>query len=386
MSKSNGNFGDHIEEVSVRVGQIPVPIFSVSHEKGFVPSHEQFDKQVYSRDIAAYKVVELGDLAYNPSRINVGSVAVSAQEGRIAVSPMYIVVRCKRSLRPQFLLHFLKSDVGQSEIRHRCEGAVRFQLKFKDLASIPQSIPSIPEQDRVLQLLDATDELRKLRQQSDRRTADLIPAIFDDMFGDPETNPKLWPIYTAGELMISCEYGTSTKADESERGLPIVRMNNVLIDGSLDLTNLKYVSLSQLEIEKYRLKPGDVLFNRTNSRELVGKTGLWDGRFEAVPASYFIRVRLDASKEQPLHFVTYMNLPYMKRQLATIARGAIGQANINAKELKSIRLPVPPIELQQEFAECVRTITKLKEEQAKSGHRVNDLYQSMVHRAFEGEL
>jgi type I restriction enzyme, S subunit len=131
---------------------------------------------------------------------------------------------------------------------------------------------------------------------------------------------------------------------------------------------------------------GDVLFNRTNSRELVGKTGMWDGRFEAVPASYFIRVRFRPNAEHPQHFTTLMNLPSMKRRLAEMARGAVGQANINSKELKSIELPVPPVKLQCQFAARVSDIRAMQAEQAASRRRLDDLFHSMLHRAFQGEL
>jgi hypothetical protein len=134
----------------------------------------------------------------------------------------------------------------------------------------------------------------------------------------------------------------------------------------LDLEELKTVELADGELAKQRLQVGDVLFNRTNSRELVGKTGMWDGRLEAVPASYFIRIRFRAHAEHPQHFTTFMNLPSMKRRLAEMARGAVGQANINSRELKSIEFPVPPIKLQYEFAARVSEIRSMQVEQAAS--------------------
>ena len=237
-----------------------------------------------------------------------------------------------------------------------------------------------------MKLLDEADELRKLRAQADRRTADLIPALFHEMFGDPATNPKEWPIKTAGELMMACDYGTSQKANEDGRGIPVLRMGNVTVDGQLDLEDLKSLELDAGELSKQFLQVGDVLFNRTNSRELVGKTGMWDGRFDAVAASYFIRVRFSTDIEHPQHFTTFMNLPFMKRRLAEMARGAVGQANINSKELKSIPVPVPPLPLQKEFAQQVAEIRDMEAEQAKGKTRLDALFQSLLHRAFEGEV
>ena len=119
---------------------------------------------------------------------------------------------------------------------------------------------------------------------------------------------------------------------------------------------MKWVALSESDdVEKHVLRTGDILFNRTNSKELVEKTGIWDGRFEAVAASYFIRLRVDETCVCPTYVWAFMNSPATKQRLFEAARGAIGQANINAKELKSLLLPVPPLDLQRWYAELVET-------------------------------
>ena len=152
---------------------------------------------------------------------------------------------------------------------------------------------------------------------------------------------------------MSVRYGTSKKASETVgAGVP-VRMGNITYTGDLDCADLKYVVLPDAELEKHALKSGDILFNRTNSRELVGKTGVWDGRYEAVAASYFIRLRLDDVQVCPTYVWGFFNAAATKRMLYGMARGAIGQANINAKEVQSVLLPVPPVELQRRFAKLV---------------------------------
>jgi hypothetical protein len=99
------------------------------------------------------------------------------------------------------------------------------------------------------------------------------------------------------------------------------------------------------------LLAGDLLFNRTNSKELVGKTGLWDGRFDAVAASYFIRLRVNRERIVPAYLWAFFNTSHMKRVLFQTARGAIGQANINAKELRAFPVAAPPLPLQTAFAQ-----------------------------------
>ena len=225
--------GNFIEESRMRLGKNQRAIYSVTNDRGFVPSHEVFDKQVFSADTSAYKIVEYKNLAYNPSRINVGSIAICQNQNGGAVSPMYVIVRCHEGLLPEYLLYFLKSPLGFSQINHRTEGAVRFQLKFQNLKQIPIYLPSIPEQQRIVRFLEA-DALCQLRAHADTRTNDFVPALFNEMFGDPATNPKNWERVRVGDLLILCEYGTSDKANDEGRGIAVLRMGNVTENGSFD--------------------------------------------------------------------------------------------------------------------------------------------------------
>lgn len=284
----------------------------------------------------------------------------------------------------RYLFYALKSVMD--ELRSKTHGSTMKHITKGPFERTEIPVPSLSEQERIVQLMDEAGELRKLRAHADRRTAALIPALFQEMFGDPDTNPFGWPVKRAGDLMASCEYGTSQKANDDGRGVTVLRMGNVTTDGRLDLADLKSVELNDGKLARQRLQTGDVLFNRTNSRELVGKTGMWEGGFEAVAASYFIRVRFRSESEHPQHFTTFMNLPFMKRRLADIARGAVGQANINSRELQAIELPVPPLPLQEKFAKRVTEVRELEAEQTDSKSRLDDLFQSMFHRAFNGEL
>jgi type I restriction enzyme S subunit len=162
-----------------------------------------------------------------------------------------------------------------------------------------------------------------------------------------------WPTSALGDLLQMAQYGSSKKADATDGAIPVLRIGNVSYDGYLDCSDLKYVELPDAELDKYLLAKGDLLFNRTNSKELVGKTGMWDGRFTAIAASYFIRLRVDAARADPTYVWAFMNTASMKSKLFDMARGAIGQANINPKELQAITVPVPPLETQQAFSTLV---------------------------------
>lgn len=351
------------------------------------------DSGISIAETARERISQLGLVNSSATMIPKGSILFSSRAtiGKVAVAGLPLATNqgfVNFVPTPEIDSRFLAYSLWHK--RHeiaRLSGSTTFkEVSRASIRRVQIEVPPLEEQERIVRILDEADELRKLRAQADQKTATLIPALFHQMFGDPASNPFDWPLICAGELMAHCEYGTSEKANESGTGVPVLRMNNVTFDGRLNLASLKTVELSSIERQKHSLASGDVLFNRTNSRELVGKTGMWDGQFEAVPASYFIRIRFDQAREHPHHFTTFMNLPFMKRRLASIARGAVGQANINSKELRSLQVPVPPIDRQREFAAHVDEIESLYTGQTSNRTRLDDLFQSLLHRAFTGSL
>jgi type I restriction enzyme S subunit len=163
---------------------------------------------------------------------------------------------------------------------------------------------------------------------------------------------SLYPLASIGSTAAMIQYGTSEKANTAGDGMPVVRMNNIT-NGELDLQNLKHVRLKAREATRLLLVDGDILFNRTNSKELVGKCGVFHEKGHYVFASYLIRVRLDAMRADP-DFVAYVvNCPIGRQQIDALSRQIIGQANVNSGELRSLRMPLPPLPVQREIVERV---------------------------------
>jgi hypothetical protein len=254
------------------------------------------------------------------------------------------------------------------------------------LAKFSIPLPPLSEQRRIVAIMHEAEAVRRLRAEAARKTADIIPAIFHDMFGDPEENPKDYRRSLIGDVVLSCDYGCSTRANEDEKGIPMLRMNNVTSDGELDLSELKHVELPDEDVEKYGLRSGDILFNRTNSRDLVGKTGLWDGRYAAIAASYFIRVRLATDTVLPEYFVAYMNQPATKQRLRDISKGAVGQSNINAKDLQSLPILVPPLSDQATFRDSLIATSELRKDDHTGLRLETALGNSLLAHAFTGDL
>jgi len=255
-----------------------------------------------------------------------------------------------------------------------------------DIKQLPIPLPALSEQRRIVEILDQADAVRKKRVEANAKAASILPAFFYKMFGDPATNSKGWNTGELGDVILETQYGTSTKANSNGDGIPVLRMNNIDSDGHLDLADLKYVVLSKKKQEKYALIEGDILFNRTNSKELVGKTGLWRGDIKAVPASYLIRVRVDREQALPEFIWAYMNCPFIKQMLLNKSRRAIGMANINAKELRSLPLILPAKEHQEAFSKKLNSVEQLRTQRKKNGEAINRLFVTLLHRAFTGDL
>lgn len=261
----------------------------------------------------------------------------------------------KETIYPRFLYYALSSDRFFDYDSEHSKGVKMPRGDKKEILKYQIPIPPISIQKNFASSIDQLSELISLKQQQLKEYDELTLSMFYDMFSNGDHN---WPIKTIGKLASDVKYGTS-KAGGSEGDYKYLRMNNLTDDGHLDLNDLKYIDLSDDELEKYVVRKGDVLFNRTNSREKVGKTALYWEDDEMVIAGYIIRVRLK-EEVNPIYLVKYMNTPYMKRVLRKLAKGAVGQANINAQQMQSIQVPVPPLELQNLYANRIEAVEQQK--------------------------
>ena len=231
-------------------------------------------------------------------------------------------------------------------------------LNKATLSEIEVEICSIEKQRQIVNILDKIMSAVDGRKQELQLLDELIKARFVEMFGDPDKNPKAWEVVTIGDIVTEVRYGTSKPAVEGGK-YPYLRMNNLTADGHLDLNDLKYIDIPDDEIEKCVVRKGDVLFNRTNSIELVGKTVVFDLQEDMIIAGYIIRVRLN-KRLLPEILSQYMNLEALKDILRSMAKGAVNQANINAQELRSIKVYIPDMELQKQFIEMKNQVDKSK--------------------------
>lgn len=252
-------------------------------------------------------------------------------------------------------------------------------------SKIEISLPPLEIQKKIVETLDRAQELIDLRKKQILLLDDLVQSIFYDMFGDPITNPKEWEIGTIKDLTYKTQYGSSKKAKESTGDFPIIRMNNITYSGGWDFTNLKYINLDKKEQTKYLVHKGELLFNRTNSKELVGKTAVYREEKAMAFAGYLVKLKTNSNANSE-YISAYLNSKHGKLVLLNMAKSIVGMANINAEELKKIKILKPPVKSQNQFAEKAQKIEEQKKLMQKSLVEMENNFNNLMQRAFKGEL
>lgn len=297
-----------------------------------------------------------------------------------------------------FFRFYLETKFVIDKMKKEAKGSTQKFVSLKYLRNFPICYPSLEEQQRIVNRieslfakLDRAKELieNTLAQFEQNKMAILHKAFTGELTAKwrKENNIDLssWQEKTIDELCTSLKYGTSKKS-KPEGSVVVLRMGN-LQNGEIDWSNLMYTD-DKDDIEKYLLKKGDVLFNRTNSPELVGKTSIYRGEYPAIYAGYLIK--LDYGKDIIGEYLNYMmNSTKAKHYCYTVKTDGVSQSNINAKKIGAFEIPVPTIEEQQEIVNILDNLlakyNKIKnlEQQLE---KIELLKKAILAKAFRGEL
>lgn len=304
-----------------------------------------------------------GDIIFGKRRVYQRKLAVADFEGICSAHAM--VLRAKTGeVLPEFLPFFMQSDLFMERALSISVGSLSPTINWKALAAEEFLLPPIQEQARLVEALsaavnakDALDDAAHWLSISQLASLDSLMRGLD--LGETRQHPQVgrffcgWePVYLA-DLLILSQYGLSEEATSSGR-YPMLRMMNVEA-GKVVENDLKYIDLPDTEFQRYRLLPGDVLFNRTNSYELVGRTGTYDLEGEHVFASYLVRLRANDDLLLPEYLTAFLNCEVGRRQVMAFATRGVSQANVNASSLQKIVVPLPPIEHQRKVVELIDT-------------------------------
>jgi type I restriction enzyme S subunit len=205
---------------------------------------------------------------------------------------------------------------------------------------------------------------------------------------DTQETPRGWARATVADIAEVVQYGSSAKTSEASAGVPVLRMGNI-VGGRLDLSDLKYLPKDHHEFPELLLIPGDMLFNRTNSAELVGKTAVYEGLpRECSFASYLLRVRL--TNYEPTLLSAYINSPAGREWIDSVVNQQVGQANVNGSKLRELEVPVPPVPEQHRIVAKLEALTEKSRRAKEALDAIAPLLerfrQSVLASAFRGDL
>ncbi len=336
----------------------------------------------------ARKVIRRGDVIVSTVRPNLNAVALVPDnlDNQIC-STGFSVLSPSSKVTSGYLFAFVRSSSFIDCLVARTTGANYPAVNDGEVKDVPISVPPLAEQERLVKLLDEADELRKLRAQADRRTANLIPALFHEMFGDPDENLKSWLVFPFGELLAEPLRNGLSPAKDGRYRAKVLTLSAITGKG-FDGSAWKEASFARLPDKNCQTTGHLFLICRGNgNRELVGRAKFSQYAAEGVvfPDTMIAGVP-KTDRLLPLFLEEAWNLPATRGQISSGARTTNGTFKINQTVIEQIRLPVPPLTLQKEFAARVSEIRAVQAEQSASRRRLDDLFQSLLHRAFKGEL
>ena len=253
-------------------------------------------------------------------------------------------------------------------------------IYYRDYKNEIFNLVPIDQQIQIVKKLDKINELIDNKEKQMKKIDMIVKSRFIEMFGVYPANPMGWEIGTIRDIVTEVRYGSSRPAVDGGK-YPYLRMNNITYGGELDLSDTKRIDIPDNELDKCTVRRGDILFNRTNSKELVGKTCVYDRDEMMVLAGFVIRIRVK-DRILPEFLSAFLNTDFSKKMLLGMCKTAIGQANINAQELQNIGLYLPPVELQRRFVQFKKETDKSKLAIQKSIEKLEILKKSLMQKYF----
>lgn len=378
-----------------------VPVIRISDINQGIVSGEDAIK-VQAQDVYENYLVENNDILVAMSGATTGkfgiykSIEKAYQNQRVGK----FKILDEKVLNNQFLFYQINSLKRQ--IEKDAYGGAQPNISSNKIEQMEIVLPPLPEQLAIVskieellsdlengkqQLLTAQQQLKVYRQS-------LLKAAFDGKLTlaspceqkDGEL-PKGWTWVTIGDVCSSVEYGSATKSKE-KGNVPVLRMGNIQ-KGRFDWSDLVYTD-DEAEIQKYLLKKNDVLFNRTNSAELVGKTAIYKGERPAIFAGYLIRINRIERLIDADYLTYYLNTHAAKQYGNSVRSFGVNQSNINGTKLKTYPIPLPSLSEQHQIVEILESkltvCDKIEETISQSLLQTETLKQSILKKAFEGEV
>jgi type I restriction enzyme S subunit len=343
-----------------------------------------------TKDIRRFTLVE-GDVMFNntnsPELVGKSAVFRGFHEP-VVFSNHFTRIRVRRDrLDPRFLARWLVAEWKTGRFARMCNQWVNQASVRKDaLLSMTLPTPPLAYQHRIAEILDKADAIRRERKEAIALTEELQRSAFLEMFGDPTTNPKNWLVKRVGDVAEVAGGLQVTNARASYPiQLPYLRVANVYRD-RLDLSEVKVIRVTSSERDRAVLQVGDVLVVEGHgNREELGRAAVWSGEIpDCTHQNHLIRVRV-GDDLRPQFLSAFLNSSAGRAQMLKLGKTTSGLNTISTNNVRSVKVEVPPLELQDHFCRFVKGARTLAARMQRRRHD-EDLFQALIGRAFSGQL
>ena len=338
----------------------------------------------------ARKEVYAGDVLISTVRPNLNTIAIvpSFLHEQIASTGFTVLRADRKLLNEKFLFFWTQTATFINYLISQMKGAHYPAVSDKIIKESHLPLPALSEQRCIVEILYQADTLRKKRVEADNVAEKILPVLFHKMFGDPIQLMNSKSAIEIKNLPIDLKNGFACGDKDVSGGIPHLRMNNIDDLGLLNLDLVRRVPL-EMDRQQYRLEERDVLFMSTNSEDKVGKSCVFYRPYESsfLFSNHILRLRsLDTDRMPPEYLSCFLHLLWQKGFFPSIAKRWVNQSTVTRNALENIRLYLPNENEQKKFSNTYLTVMKQRGERVKSKERIDILFDSIMHRAFSGDL
>ncbi|MCB8765794.1 restriction endonuclease subunit S [Planktothrix agardhii] len=287
----------------------------------------------------------------------------------------------------RYLFHHLSAYWKKFNLSKQFGSATNY-IRMQNFLDYTIPLPPIASQRTIANILDKADEIIRKRKEAIALTEQLQKSIFLDMFGDPVINPKGWEKVKLAKISnIQGGLQVTKKRESNPIEVPYLRVANAYRD-SLNLNQIKTIFVTQQELNKTSLKKGDILIVEGHGNKTeIGRSCVWDDSISnCVHQNHLIRVRVDDNIAESIYVSNFLNSIGGRSQLIKLGKTTSGLNTINTSNVKGIEILLPPIKIQKKYITIQETIfqyiQKLNQQQKES----ENLFNSLLQKAFKGEL
>lgn len=331
----------------------------------------------------ARQVVHINDILFSTVRPYLKNIArVNSSYDNDIASTGFSLIRLDSSMDSNYVFHYVKTDRFLSELERYYKGSSYPAVTDSDLMGQSIPVPPIETQRKIVAILDKVEDTKRLRAQSNELTQKLLQSVFLEMFGDPIRNEKGWPIVTIGEITEYHKQGLYTDSEYTKNGINLVRITDITELGKIDYSSMPFLELDEKTISQFSLIKDEFIFARSGS---IGRCAIVENDIPCVFGSFIIKFKFNPNLINN-HFMLYLiRHPSIQTRLKHHTHGSTN-SNINAENIKEMKIVLPPIFHQIRFSQIVQEIQKLPNYQGKVSVGIDELMTSIINSAFSGEL